>query len=191
VVSDEKDQKRIDLYGRRGYARVRTFQRLQKSLLAAPALPMWPYGISARRFRRDADEAAVHAALQEAFRDHWRPECIGLDDWLELKFARDDLDLGLWWVAWDGEEVAGCLIAYETPLGGYIDDLAVRRPWRRRGLARALLFESFAELRRRGVPRVYLGVDSENPTGAMHLYAAAGMSPTRTHLVYQKTLPAR
>ena len=66
----------------------------------------------------------------------------------------------------------------------------MRRPWRGRGLGRALLREAFAELRRRGLPRAYLGVDSENPTGAMGLYESVGMRPKRRrHLVFEKDLP--
>jgi ribosomal protein S18 acetylase RimI-like enzyme len=57
--------------------------------------------------------------------------------------------------------------------------LGVRRPWRRRGLGRALLLHSFRALRERGKPRVGLGVDGSNPTGAVQLYEAAGMRVVR------------
>jgi mycothiol synthase len=53
--------------------------------------------------------------------------------------------------------------------------LGTRRPWRRRGLAKALLYASFNEIRARGKPRAVLGVDAENPTGATRLYEGAGM----------------
>ena len=190
VWTHEDDTARRALYERHGFRYVRTFLRLDVDLAEAPAAAVWPLGIAARRFRRRRDEAAVHAASEEAFRDHWRPDSMDLDEWLAFRFERPDLDLDLWWVAWDGEEVAGSLLAFESPLGGYIDTLSVRRPWRGRGLGRALLLEAFAELRRRGLPRAYLGVDSENPTGAMGLYESVGMLPKRgAHLVYEKDLP--
>jgi len=190
VWTHEDDTARRALYERHGFAYVRTFLRLDIDLAEAPATPVWPPGIAARRFRRRRDEAAVHAASEEAFRDHWRPDSMDLDEWLAFRFERPDLDLDLWWVAWDGEQVAGSLLAFQSPLGGYIDTLSVRRPWRGRGLGRALLREAFAELRRRGLPRAYLGVDSENPTGAMGLYESVGMRPKRgSHLVYEKDLP--
>lgn len=190
VWTHEDDVERRALYERHGFHYVRTFLHLEVDLAGAPATTLWPSGIAVRRFRRHRDEAAVHGADEEAFRDHWRPESMDLDEWLAFRFERPDLDLGLWWVAWDGEEVAGCLLALETPLGGYIDSLSVRRPWRGRGLGRALLLEAFAELRRRGRPRAYLGVDSENPTGAMGLYRSVGMRAKRgAHLVFEKDLP--
>jgi len=190
VWTHEDDLERRALYERHGFRSVRSFLRLEVDLAEPAAAPVWPPGIAVRRFRRRRDEAAVHAATEEAFRDHWRPHSMDLDEWLAFRFAHPDLDLDLWWVAWDGEEVAGSLLALETPLGGYIDSLSVRRPWRGRGLGRALLREAFAELRRRGLPRAYLGVDSENPTGAMGLYESVGMRPKRgAHLVFEKDLP--
>ncbi len=190
VWTHEDDAVRRALYGRHGFRYVRTFLRLEVDLAEAPAAAVWPAGIAARRFRRHRDEAAVHAAGEEAFQDHWRPDSMDLDEWLAFRFERPDLDLDLWWVAWDGESVAGSLLAFESPLGGYVDSLFVRRPWRAHGLGRALLREAFAELRRRGLPRAYLGVDSENPTGAMRLYESVGMRPRRgAHLVFEKNLP--
>jgi ribosomal protein S18 acetylase RimI-like enzyme len=191
TFAHESEQLRLDLFERRGYERVRSFARLQVSLHDAPPEPAWPEGIVVRTFRRGRDEAAVHAAMQEAFLDHWHPDVTDLDEWKTLRFGRPDLDPGLWWVAWDGADVAGGLLAIPTPLGGYIDELAVCRGWRGRGLGRALLLQSFAELRRRGLPVAYLGVDTLNPTGAMHLYGSVGMRPVRgEHLVYEKRLPA-
>jgi mycothiol synthase len=190
VWTHEDDRERRALYVRHGFRYTRTFLRLEVDLAGAPAAPVWPPDIAVRRFRRHHDEAAVHAAADEAFQDHWRPDSMDLDEWLAFRFETPNLDMDLWWVAWDGEEVAGSLLAFETPLGGYIDSLSVRRPWRGHGLGRALLLEAFTELRRRGLPRAYLGVDSENPTGAMRLYESVGMRPKRgAHLVFEKELP--
>jgi mycothiol synthase len=191
VWAHEGDARRIALFERHGYRHVRTFRRLDLDLAEPPAAPTWPDGISVRGFRRHRDEAVVHAAMDEAFRDHWRPDVMSLEEWLAFRFKRPDLDLGLWWVAWAGDEVAGATLAMETPLGGYIADLAVRRPWRGRGLGRALLLQAFTELRRRGRTRAYLGVDSENATGAMHLYTALGMRPVHgAQMVFEKDLTA-
>jgi len=191
VWAHEGDAGRIALFERHGYQHVRTFLRLHLDLAEPPAAPNWPAGIAARGFRRHRDEAAVHAAMDEAFRDHWRPDVMSLEEWLEFRFKRPDLDLRLWWVAWAGDEVAGAALAMETPLGGYIADLAVRRSWRGRGLGRALLLQAFAELRRRGQARAYLEVDSDNPTGAMRLYTALGMRPVYgAQQVFEKDLTA-
>ena len=52
----------------------------------------------------------------------------------------------------------------------------MRRPWRRRGLARALTAASLVTFRERGLDEGMLGVDSENPNGALGLYEGLGFS---------------
>ena len=71
---------------------------------------------------------------------------------------------------------------------GYVDNLAVRPAWRRRGLGSRSCSEAFAEFARRGVTRVGLGVDAENPTGATRLYERAGMQVDWQDDVYARKL---
>ena len=66
--------------------------------------------------------------------------------------------------------------------------LGVRRPWRGRGLGRALLHRAFAEFWNRGLPRVTLGVDAENPHGATKLYESVGMEVESSMLTFEKAL---
>jgi mycothiol synthase len=70
--------------------------------------------------------------------------------------------------------------------GGMVAAIGVRRPWRGRGLGRALLLHTFGEFRRRGVNRITLGVDSENPTGATKLYESVGMRVELEDAVFEK-----
>jgi ribosomal protein S18 acetylase RimI-like enzyme len=64
----------------------------------------------------------------------------------------------------------------------------VRRPWRRRGIALALLHHAFRELAARGKPRAGLGVDSESLTGATRLYERAGMRVVREGYEYERVV---
>jgi ribosomal protein S18 acetylase RimI-like enzyme len=64
--------------------------------------------------------------------------------------------------------------------------IGVRRPWRGRGLGRALLLHTFGEFHRRGVNRISLGVDTENPTGATKLYESVGMHVELEDVVFEK-----
>jgi ribosomal protein S18 acetylase RimI-like enzyme len=66
--------------------------------------------------------------------------------------------------------------------------IGVRRPWRGRGLGRALLLHTFAEFQRRGVNRISLGVDTQNPTGATKLYESVGMRVELEDAVFEKAL---
>ncbi|NIO68281.1 MAG: GNAT family N-acetyltransferase [Anaerolineae bacterium] len=101
-------------------------------------------------------------------------------------------DQSLWFVAVDGEEIAGFSLCYsivaEDPDMGEVATLGVRRPWRRQGLALALLHHSFGELYQRGKPKATLGVDAQSLTGATRLYEKAGMHVQRRYDSYEKEL---
>jgi ribosomal protein S18 acetylase RimI-like enzyme len=64
--------------------------------------------------------------------------------------------------------------------------VGVRRPWRRQGLAHALLRQCFAEYQRRGWQHVDLGVDSDSSTQAVALYERAGMHVRARQLYYRR-----
>ena len=92
----------------------------------------------------------------------------------------------LWAVAHDGEEVAGAVIGRtDAELGaGWIPTVAVRRPWRGRGLGGALLRAAFAASFGAGYTNVQLGVDTANTTGATRLYEREGMRVAFVLLAY-------
>ena len=82
-----------------------------------------------------------------------------------------------------GGEVVGVVVivlAGDALDEGYVDQLAVRRDQRGRGLARALLADAFAAARERGASRSTLATDSR--TGALGLYEKVGMEVTSTWL---------
>jgi ribosomal protein S18 acetylase RimI-like enzyme len=126
---------------------------------------------------------AVFEADVEAFADHWggfdRSE-ESLQRWL----SNPSNDLSLWMAAFDGDEVAGGVInvvddATNEARGirrGWLASVFTRRPWRRRGLARALIARSLVALRERGMTTAALGVDAANPSGALGLYEDLGFA---------------
>ncbi len=109
------------------------------------------------------------------------------------RMANDpNFDPTLLFLAVEGDEVAG--VCFSIPKErtdastGYIEVLGVRRSWRRRGLALALLHHAFGVFYRRGVRKVALRVDSESLTGATRLYEKAGMHPDEIGHAYEKEL---
>ena len=102
----------------------------------------------------------------------------------------------LWKVAWDGEQVAGMVLNRldETQneryrrRRGHTNDIFVRRPWRRRGLARSLLVQSIEMFREMGMEETALGVDTQNPSGALNLYESVGYRMTRQHTFFNKRM---
>ena len=136
--------------------------------------------------RRPADDHAVYAAAEEAFADHWEHDPRLYEEW--QRRCRDS-DRSLWLVARDGDEVAGVAVNdWNRFGGGWVGASGTRRPWRGRGVGRALLLASFGEFHRRGERLVQLAVDGESPTGAVRLYERVGMHVVWRADVYEKEL---
>ena len=152
-----------------------------------------PEGLELRPVTPD-HHRAIWNADEEAFRDHWdHAEPVEGD--FERFFGDPDIDPSLWQIAWDGDEVAGLVINGVYPHEneqtgervGWLDSVATRRRWRGRGVAGALIARSLAVLRDRGMDIAALGVDAENPTGALGLYERFGFRRRRRWVFYRRS----
>jgi ribosomal protein S18 acetylase RimI-like enzyme len=157
-------------------------------LAGEPVAPAWPAGVAIRNPASEDDLRAAFAAYREAFRDHWGYAEQSYEEFVRTAIEVDSYDPSLWFLALDGEAVAGVLMGETLPDRGWVNDLAVRRPWRGRGLGEALLRHSFGEFYRRGQRIVALGVDSQNLTGATRLYERVGMRAERQYDICEKVL---
>jgi GNAT superfamily N-acetyltransferase len=180
-----------------GYDVVRHWFRMVIEMDDPPPPSEVPEGLHIRPFDRD-ELADVIRADQDAFRDHWgfveRPFDEELANWSQWIDTDPDFDPGLWFLGMDGDEIAGVCLCHqkvvEDPEMGWVNSLGVRRPWRRRGLALALLRHAFGVFYSRGKTRVGLGVDATSLTGATRLYEKAGMHVQRKSVTYEKMLRA-
>lgn len=182
------------LFASLGYHYVRTFWVMRVDLGGSRVEAPDPSGVAVRPFDPGSDVERVYDALREAFDDHWGGPFHSLERWRHRSIDGEgaNFDPTLWFVAeQDGEVVGAICCAASTPRAedtGEVGYLAVRRPWRRRGVALALLLTAFEELRRRGIPRCELSVDAESQTGATRLYERAGMKVAYGWEVWEKTL---
>jgi mycothiol synthase len=176
------------LFERLGYSEARHYVQMRIELDREPEPPEWPGGIEPSPFREE-DARAFHAAVQEAFRDEWGFVGLPFEDWKRTRLGAPETDTSLWFLARDGDEIAGfARCDAERDGGGWIGMIGVREAWRRRGIGLALLQQAFREFFRRGVPHVGLGVDADNPTEATRLYEKAGMRVIKEDVVYEKEL---
>ncbi len=181
-----------------GFKLVRHSLRMVIDLDQEIPQPAWPEGIALRPFVLGRDDEATVQAIREAFADHWgyveHPFENELARYRHMWENDQDFDPELYFVAVDGEQVAGislCNLKVEdNPEMGWVSTLGVLRPWRRKGLGLALLRHSFLEFIRRGKTRAGLGVDAQSLTGATGLYTKAGMrsDPKYQWSVYEKEL---
>src|SRR5205814_435454 len=130
---------------------------------------------------------AVRFAPGDAFADEWNFVHTPFDKWWQLRVAAPDFDPTLWFIVRDGDELAAVARCEpERSNAGFVGLIGVRKPWRRRGIGLALLRHIFGEFYRRGQPRIALGVDADNPTGATRLYERAGMRVAFEAVTYGK-----
>jgi mycothiol synthase len=175
------DARASELFPRHGYHEVRRFWEMAIDFDGEPPTP----AVAPDVFR-ERDAPAFHAALEEAFEDHWEPHPESFEAFWERQRARTNYDPSLWFVIRDGDEIAAIARNEMRAGAGYVGALGVRRAWRGRGYGRALLLHSFREFHRRGATRATLGVDAANPTGATHLYESVGMHAEQEEIVWEK-----
>ncbi len=179
-----------------GYEPVRWFFDMKRSGIQEnlPEILPMPGGIEVRPVQPE-QLLQIWRADIEAFRDHW-----GGGDDSEENFRRyqdsPDFDTTLWLVAWDGDEVAAAVVntiyAHENEATGsrrgWLDSVFTRRAWRKRGLASALIARSLHLLAKRGMDTAMLGVDADNPSGALRLYESFGFVVTERGQAWRKPM---
>jgi ribosomal protein S18 acetylase RimI-like enzyme len=194
TVLPERDLGGRALAAQNGCHRVRQYHHMVRPHLDDIDVPQLPPGLETRPMAHDI-LPALWAAANDAFREHF-----GADDTSEAAYQRwikdPRLDLSLLCVAFEGPDIAGAvhgvIDAGENELQGYrrgwTDPIYVRQPWRRRGLASALIGRTLVMLRRRGMTSAQLDVDAQNANAAMSLYQRHGFEVDRSAAEWHKSL---
>jgi GNAT superfamily N-acetyltransferase len=161
-----------------------------------PDFPM-PAGLEVRPVLPE-HYRAIWDADTEAFRDHWgyaEPTEVDYQAWLGNKTI---FQPQLWQIAWDTNtnEIAGQVRTFINTAEnekynrkrGYTEFISVRRPWRKHGLARALIVQSLRLQKEHGMTESALGADSENISGATRIYETCGFHVTKRNTICRKPL---
>ena len=192
----QKAEKQLAFYAENGYTPVRYFFEMIRPMSKPIGEHPLPEGLEIRPVKPE-EYRTIWDGDNEAFRDHWgysEPTEEQYQAWLKDRNFRPEL----WKVAWDGDQVAGMVGNFIDPKEneeykrkrGYTEDIWVRRPWRGIGLAKALIAESNRMFKEMGMEETALGVDAENPSGALKLYTSMGYDKVedKTHVVLRKEL---
>lgn len=172
-----------------GYTVVRFFYRMDIRFDAPPPPVPLVDGVVFRDYTPQRDDVAFYEALEDSFKDHWRHRYVSYDEWRAAKIDVESYDPTLWMVAEADGEIVGGAVGMLLAGVPWIRMLGVRREWRKRGIARAILTMTFQKFYRLGYGQVGLGVDASSSTGATRLYESAGMYITDERVVYTKPLP--
>ncbi len=190
----DSERDMIVLLESRGYQPVRYEAHMVRDLGEPfPAAPL-PAGLEVRPVKPEHIRP-IFAASNEAFRDHW-----GIRDESEEEYKSEiespDFHPELWKVAWDGDQIASVIHNFIDQdeneeyqrKRGYTEGICTRRPWRKMGLARALLVQSMQMFKEMGMTETALSVDAENISGARRLYEGVGYRQVKQMTIYRKPL---
>jgi GNAT superfamily N-acetyltransferase/uncharacterized protein YuzB (UPF0349 family) len=176
-----------------GYQPARYFFEMDRPLDEIPEAHL-PEGIEVRPVKKE-DYRKVWDAANEAFRDHWGNSEPEEEDYINYSTSRY-FQPDIWQVAWDGDEVVASVQNYIDEeynkkfnvKCGWTEEISTRREWRRRGIAKALIVRSMKMHKDLGMTSVALGVDTENPNGALQLYEGLGYKKKRTMITFRKEM---
>ncbi len=189
----EPDRLRYEILLEAGFTIDRYYYSMSRPLVDLPESPL-PEGITVRP-ALPKDFRKIWDAGGEAFQDEYGA-AEPTEEWYQSFLGSSTFQPYLWQVAWDGDEVAGSVMNYislaenelEGRMRGYTEGISVRREWRGRGIARGLICKSMAMFKAMNMDEVALTADTQNPTGAMHLYTNLGYRPYRTLFELRKPL---
>ena len=146
---------------------------------------------------RDENEILLLNKLDnEAFKEHfnYRPRTIDETKYslLETPWWKEQQ---AWFAILDNEPVGYVVVGIDADLNkmknvryGWILDIGVLKPMRRRGIGSSLLWHSMKWLKCRGLDNALLYVDDMNPAGAIRLYEEVGFEVSKKNFIYQLRL---
>jgi ribosomal protein S18 acetylase RimI-like enzyme len=146
-----------------------------------------PEGITIRSADAKKDARAIHALIQEAF-DWKERDRLPYAEWEKNMMRPENHDESLWFLAVKDKEIIGTCLGVPYSDLGWVRQLAVRKPYRKQGIGRALLQIAFRTFQDRSFPKAGLAVESDNEK-AYRFYENIGMYKAVHYDEYVKKVP--
>ena len=184
----------IALFEGHGFERSRYFTENLRDLSDRIEVSPLADGLVARSWADavSADALVVHNA---AFADHWGSQPIEPDRWATYH-ANEFFLPQMSWVVYDEEDPVAYLQCSKYPhdweargrTEAWIEGIGTIESHRGRGIASALITMAMHSFRDDGMQYAILGADSENETGANHLYERLGFEVERRNIAFRKAV---
>lgn len=194
---DTRDD-RIRLWEKLGFKLIRKFSLMKGDLNEVPSTIEESKEVVLKTLRKDSDEDVkmLNWLGNECFKEHfnYRPGTIEETTY----FLREDpffKDQDWFFATSKGEHVGyigvgidGKYNVEKNVKSGWILDIGVLKPYRRRGIGTRLMLQGMETLKTKGMSTAMLGVDDWNVTEAMKLYEKVGFKVAKKDLTYEKNI---
>lgn len=191
-------QDRIRLWETLGFKLVRKFSLMKRDLRRIPLNVAKNEEATLKPLRKESDEDVkmLNWLGNECFKEHFnfRPGTIEETAY----FLRKDpffKDQDWFFVTLNGDHIGYIGVGIDEKYneeknvkGGWILDIGVLKPYRRRGIGTRLMVQGMRTLKAKSMTTAILGVDDWNVTKAMKLYEKVGFKVTKKDLTYERTI---
>ncbi|UCB60755.1 MAG: GNAT family N-acetyltransferase [Candidatus Bathyarchaeota archaeon] len=196
--ANDDQEEVIHLWESLGFKLVRIFSLMTSSLAQVQSTIDENLEVALRPAQKDADEdlKMINWLDNECFKEHfnWRPNPVEQT----IHFVREDpfFKQQEWFFALSEKKHVGYIglgvdekynVERNTKCG-WILDIGVLKPHRRRGIGTRLMLHGMRRLKAMGMTTAMLGVDDWNVTEAMKLYEKAGFKVAKKDMAYEKDL---
>jgi mycothiol synthase len=185
----------IHLFESFGFKQVRATSMMKRALSNTPSDTGENEEISTRemRLKDDNDIALANRLENEAFKEHFNFRLRTIEETKytlqEIPWFQDQAGL---FALLGGQPVGYVITGIDEGLNkeknlkyGWILDIGVLKPYRRRRIGTSLMLGAMQRLKDQGMEDAVLYVDDMNPTGAFRLYEKLGFKVARKSIIYQ------
>jgi mycothiol synthase len=181
---------------RHGFSPVRYWFKMARDLNEPIPEPQLPEGFILRHVQDEKDGELWVDVFNWSFIDHWNHHDLSMEEYRHyVSSPKYNKERDLVAVAPDGTFAAFCFCwidpednEHNNRKEGWIDILGTRRGYRNKGLGTAMLLAGMHLLKADGMDTAVLGVDAENPTGALRLYESVGFKQVVKNSTWHKDL---
>lgn len=189
---------RIRLWEKLGFKLVRKFSLMKRDLDAVPSGIGENSETTLKPLRRNSDEDAkmLNWLVNECFKEHFNYRPGTVEElthflWKDIFFKDQDWFFAILnkeYVGYSGIGIDEKFNAERNMKSGWILDIGVLKPYRRRGIGTRLMVQSMETLKAKDMTTVMLGVDDSNVTKAMKLYEKVGFKVAKKDLTFEKNI---
>jgi mycothiol synthase len=194
--SDRKEC--ISLFESFGFEKARVMNMMKRSLTDLPTDIGKKEKVTIRdmQMTNEEDIKLLNRLDNETFKEHFNFRPRTIDETKYQLFEAPWFQKQEWFFAiLNNESIGFSGVAIDEGLNseknlkwGWILDIGVLKPYRRKGIGARLMLHGLHLLKDEGMKHVVLYVDEDNPTKAIRLYEKLGFTIARENLIYQLSL---